>query len=167
MVAENKSKPKLCLDRRQVGQSVLVTITHLWRKTKFLLLSDKFRFVDVGALTDERTDVSLTAAAGHRQCSHFRVRVPHGSWPYFTATDSRLHQTGGPGSHIYIPPEQSVPVISPRHRVPISSPPTTRRDTVGVLGPASTRRWSKSQSQSQSQRYITTGDLPPTSSSWR
>jgi hypothetical protein len=65
-----------------------------------------------GALSDERTGLSFTIAAGPRQCSYFRVRVPWDSWPYFTVSDSRLT---------------------------ISSPPTTRRATVEVFDPASTR----------------------------
>jgi hypothetical protein len=65
-----------------------------------------------GALSDERTGLSFTTAAGPRQRSHFRVRVPWDSWPYFTVSDSRF---------------------------PFSSPPTTRRTTVEVFEPASTR----------------------------
>jgi hypothetical protein len=53
---------------------------------------------------------------------------------------------------------------TPRHWVPFSSPPTTRRATVEVFEPGSTRDYS---SQSQNQSYFTTGGLPPISSSWR
>jgi hypothetical protein len=66
-----------------------------------------------GALSDERTGLPFTIATGPRQSSHFRVRVPWDSWPYFTVSDSRL---------------------------PCSSPPTTRRVTVEVFDPASTPR---------------------------
>jgi hypothetical protein len=47
--------------------------------------------------------LSFTIAAGLRQRSHSRVRVPRVSWPYFTVSDSRLPQPGGPGPRIYIP----------------------------------------------------------------
>jgi hypothetical protein len=40
-------------------------------------------------------------------------QVPRGSWPYFTVSDSRLPQHGGPGPHIYIPHKQGGPVIAP------------------------------------------------------
>jgi hypothetical protein len=65
-------------------------------------------------LSGERTGLSITIAADPRQRSHSRVRVPWNSLPYFTRTvsDSRL---------------------------PFSSPPTTRRVTVEVFDPASTR----------------------------
>jgi hypothetical protein len=60
----------ICYDRRSVDQSVLEQKTHLGLKTKFLLLSDSCRFVNVGALSDEMTDLSFTIAAGPRQHSH-------------------------------------------------------------------------------------------------
>jgi hypothetical protein len=65
-----------------------------------------------GILSDERTGLSSTIAAGPRQRSHSRVRVLWDSGPYFTLSDSRL---------------------------PFSSPPTTHRATVEVFDPASTR----------------------------
>jgi hypothetical protein len=61
-----------------------------------------------GALFDERTDLSFTIAAGRRQGSHPRIRVPWDSRPYFTVSDSIF---------------------------PFSSPPTTRRVTVEVSTP--------------------------------
>jgi hypothetical protein len=64
------------------------------------------------ALSDERTGLSFTIAAGPSQRNHSRVRVPWDSRPYFAISDSRL---------------------------PFSSPPTTRRATVEVFDPASTR----------------------------
>jgi hypothetical protein len=45
-----------------------------------------------------------------RQLSHSRVCVPWDLWPYFTVSDSRLPQSGGPGPRIYIPQEQGGPV---------------------------------------------------------
>jgi hypothetical protein len=65
-----------------------------------------------GALSDERTGLWFTIAAGPRQSSHFRALVPWHSWSYFTVLDSRLS---------------------------FSSPPTTRRVTMEVFDPASTQ----------------------------
>jgi hypothetical protein len=65
-----------------------------------------------GALSDGRMGLLFTIAAGYRQCSHSHVRVPWDSQSYFTISDSRL---------------------------PFLSPPTTRRATVEVFEPASTR----------------------------
>jgi hypothetical protein len=57
-------------------------------------------------LSDERTGLSFTIAADPRQSNHSQVQVPRDS-----VSDSRLPQPGGPCLRIYIPPEQSVPVI--------------------------------------------------------
>jgi hypothetical protein len=91
-----------------------------------------------GVLSDERTGLSFAIAAGPRQCSHSRVRVTWVKRPYFTVSDSRL---------------------------PYFSPPTNHRAMVEGFDPTSTRVSLTSQSQSQS--YLTTGGLPPISSSWR
>jgi hypothetical protein len=80
--------------------------------------------------------MSFTIAAGPRQRSHSWVRVPWDSFPHFTLSDSRLPQPAGPGPSSFIPQEEGGPVIPPRHWVPFSSPPTTRRVTVEVFDPA-------------------------------
>jgi hypothetical protein len=64
-----------------------------------------------GARHDERAGLSFTIAAGPRQRSHSWVWVPRDSWPYFTVSDSRLPQPGGPGPCIYVPQEQGGPVM--------------------------------------------------------
>jgi hypothetical protein len=66
-----------------------------------------------GALSDERIGLPFTISAGPPQRSHSWVRVPQDWWPYFTVSDSRLPQTGGPGPRIYIPQEQGGLVIPP------------------------------------------------------
>jgi hypothetical protein len=81
------SKSKLCYDRRSVGQSVLVSSIHLGPKTRFLLLSDSCGFVDVGRFP-WREDASVV----YNCC----WPSPAQSRPYFTVSDSRLLQTGGP-----------------------------------------------------------------------
>jgi hypothetical protein len=66
----------LCYDRRSVGQSVLESSTLLGLTSRSLLLSDICGFFIWGVLSDERTGLSFTIAAGPRQRSNFRVRVP-------------------------------------------------------------------------------------------
>jgi hypothetical protein len=90
-----------------------------WNKAPIWGLQPDFYYCHIvadllmwGALSDERTGVSFTIAAGSRQRSHSRVRVRWDSRPYFTVSDLRLS---------------------------FSSPPTTRRVTVEVFDPASTR----------------------------
>jgi hypothetical protein len=53
------------------------------------------------SLSDEKTGLSFTIAADPRQRSHSRVRIPWGWWSYFTVSDSRLPQPGGPGLHVW------------------------------------------------------------------
>jgi hypothetical protein len=62
-------------------------------------------------LSNERMCLSFTNADGPRQRSHSHVPVLQDSWPYFTVSDSRLPQPGGPGPCIYISQEQGGPVI--------------------------------------------------------
>jgi hypothetical protein len=66
-----------------------------------------------GTISDEGTGLLFTIAAGPRQRSHSRVRVPQDSRPYLTILYSRLPQPGGPGPRIYIPQEQGDSVIPP------------------------------------------------------
>jgi hypothetical protein len=79
---------------------------------RYLLLFDSYGVVLCGVLSDERTGLAFGYAAGPREYSLSRVRVPWDSWPYFTVSGLRL---------------------------PVSSPPTTRRVTVELFDPASTR----------------------------
>jgi hypothetical protein len=65
------------------------------------------------AVSDERKHLSFTIAVGPRQHSNSWVRVSRDSWPYFTVTDSRLPQPGGPGSRIYIPQDHDGSFMPP------------------------------------------------------
>jgi hypothetical protein len=65
-----------------------------------------------GAVSDERIGLSFTIVTGPRQHSHSRVRVPWDLRPYVTVSGLRL---------------------------PFLSPSTTRRATVEIFYPASTR----------------------------
>jgi hypothetical protein len=111
-----------------------------------------------GALSDERTSLSFTIAAGPRQRNHSRVRVPRDSRPYFTLSDSRLPQPVGAGPRIYIPQEPGGPIIP--HA--LGSPFVATYDSQGYGG-----GFRNPPHQSQCQSYFTTGCLPAISSSWR
>jgi hypothetical protein len=71
-----------------------------------------------GALSDERTGLPITTAAGPLQRSHSWDLVPRDSPPYFTVSDTRLPQTGGPDPRIYIPQEEGGSVIPPNTGFP-------------------------------------------------
>jgi hypothetical protein len=100
--------------RLTVSQSVSLGVeSHLGLMTRYLLLFDSYGLVYVGRpLWREAESVFCIYAAGPRQRSLSRVRVPWDSWPYFTVSDLRL---------------------------PFLLPSTTRRVTVEVFDPASTR----------------------------
>jgi hypothetical protein len=99
--------------RPTVSRLVYLGIKHPFGAHDHIFITArKLRFFMWGAVSDDRTGLSFTISASLRQRSHSRVRVPWDSHPYFTISDSGL---------------------------PFSSPPTTRRDTVEVFDPASTR----------------------------
>jgi hypothetical protein len=126
--------------RPTVSRPVCLCVKHpSGSKTWFLILSDSCGFVNVGRPVWQEDGSVVRIAAGPRQSSHSRVRVSRDSWSYFTVSDSRLPQPGRPGSRIYNPQEQGGPAIPPRHWVPFSPPPTTRRTAVEVFQLASTR----------------------------
>jgi hypothetical protein len=64
---------------------------------------------------------------------------PQNLLPHFTVSNSRLPQSGRPRPRILYPPGRGWPGYKPRHWVPFSSPPTTRRTTVEVFDPATKR----------------------------
>jgi hypothetical protein len=95
------------------GQSVSLGVEpYLGLMTRYLLLFDSYGLVFCGAPSLTRRRVCFLYDAGPCQRSLSLVRVPWDSRPYFTASDLRL---------------------------PFSSSPTTRRVTVEVFDPASTR----------------------------
>jgi hypothetical protein len=108
----SKSKSALYDDRRSVGQSVLVSGTHLSLTIRILLLSDICGFVNVELSPWRENGSAVYNCCWPRQSSHSRVRAQWDSWSYFTVSDLRL---------------------------PFSSPSTTRRTTVEVFDNASTR----------------------------
>jgi hypothetical protein len=83
--------------------------------------------------------LSFAIAVGPRQRSHSQVRVPRNSWPHFTFSDPRLHQTAGPDPRICIPQEQGGPVIPPGSGFPFRRLLRLAGATVEVFDPASTR----------------------------
>jgi hypothetical protein len=101
--------------------------------------------------------LSFTVAAGPCPRSHSRVRVPRDSLPYFTVSDSKLLQPGGPGSHIYIAQEQGGPVTPPGTGFPF-------RRLLRLSGlrwrysirPLHGALWLDSESEFESESYVTT-----------
>jgi hypothetical protein len=72
----NRSKSKLYYDRRSAGQSALVSSTRLGLRPEFYYCLTVAGLLMWGAISDERTGLLLTSAAGPRQRSHSWYRVP-------------------------------------------------------------------------------------------
>jgi hypothetical protein len=88
-----------------------------------------------GALSDKRTGLPFTIAGGPRKRSHSWVRVPL----FYCRLRIETPPTWWARSLYLYPPGTCWPSYNPRQWVPFSSPLTTRRATVEVFEPASTR----------------------------
>jgi hypothetical protein len=99
--SQQNSNSKLCYSQQSVGQSLLVSSTHLGPKTRFLLLSDSCGFVDVWHPLWQEEGSVVYSCCWSSPVQSFLV-----PWPYFTVSDSRLLQPGGRGPHIYVPQKQ-------------------------------------------------------------
>jgi hypothetical protein len=105
-----------------------------------------------GALSDERTGLLFTIAAGPRQRSHSQIRLPQDSWPRFYCLKFETPPTWRARSPYLYHPGTRWPNYNPRHWVPFTSPPTTHRAMVEISDPASTRKlpWTELNSPSYS-----------------
>jgi hypothetical protein len=113
VVELSKSKTKLCTLQLTVGQSVSLGVEpHMGLMTRYLLLFASYDLVFVRRPLWREDGSVFSICCWPSPGSLSRVRVPWDSWPYFTVSDLRLS---------------------------FSSPPTTRRVTVEVFDPASTR----------------------------
>jgi hypothetical protein len=92
-------------------------------------------------ISDERMSLSFIIAAVPRQRSHSQVRVHRDSWPHYSLSDSRLPPIWRARTPIYILPWTGWRDYTPRHWVPFSLPPTTRRDTVRSSTPPPHGNW--------------------------
>jgi hypothetical protein len=90
------------------GQSLLVSKSIWGPRSDFRYRQLRVCWCGMPSLT-KRMGLSFTIATGPRQRSYSRVRDPQDSWPYFTVSNSRLLQPGGPGLRIYIPPGTGFP----------------------------------------------------------
>jgi hypothetical protein len=134
---KSKSKSKLYYDRQSIGQSVLVSGTHLRPATYFsysLLDETVSGLLMWGTLSDEKSGLYFSVFAGYRQRSLSQICQSHGTHEHsLLSLFFRLPQPGGPGFCIYFPQEQGSPVIppgigfNPLVKVKVTLPPTVSR----------------------------------------
>jgi hypothetical protein len=131
---------KLCYDKRSVGQCVLVSSTPLEPKEKKnVLLSDSCGFVDVGRPLWQRGRVCpLQLLLALASAVMFRSEFCGTHHVLLSQIRDSPNLEGQVPPYLY-PPGTGWSGYTPRHRLPVSSPPTTRRATVEVFEPASTR----------------------------
>jgi hypothetical protein len=127
------------LQRRSVGQSVLVSITHLGLTTRFLLLSDSCGFVDVGRFLWRENVSAVYNCCWSSPARSFMVQSPSALVTIFYCLRFEIRPTWVSTSQYLYTLGTGWPSYTPRHWVPFSSPPATRRATVEVFEPASTR----------------------------
>jgi hypothetical protein len=133
------SESKACYDRRPVAQSILVSSPHLKPKIWFLLLSGSCWFFDVGrALWREGGSVVYNCCRSSPAQS-FLGPSSAGLVTIFYCLRLETPPTWRTRYPYLYPPGTGWPSYTPRHWVPFSSPPTTRRAMVEVFEPASTR----------------------------
>jgi hypothetical protein len=110
----NSSESELLYNLKFIANQFILATSPLRLMTRIFFLIQRFRWYSLcNILSDERMDLTFTIAAGPRQRSHSQILVLRDPWSYFTVSDSRLPQPGGPGPRIYIIQEQHGPVIHP------------------------------------------------------
>jgi hypothetical protein len=97
-----KSKTKLCYDWRSVGQSILVSSTHLGLMTRFLLLSDNCGFVDVGRSLWQENGSAIYNCCWSSPAQSFLGPSPMGLVTVFYCLRFETPPNGGSGPRIYI-----------------------------------------------------------------
>jgi hypothetical protein len=129
---------------------------HLGPKSRFLLLSDSCGFVNVGRPFWREDGSVVYNCCWSSPAKSFLGPSPVGLMIIFYCLRFETSPTWRGRSPYLYPPGTGWPSYTPRHWVPFSSPPSTRRDTVEVFEATSTRGVN-----------FTTGGLPPISLCWR
>jgi hypothetical protein len=128
-----ESKSKLCYDQLSVGPSIWVSSPIWGSRLDFFFYSWTVAGLLMwGALSDEKTHLPFTIAAGPRQRSHSRILVPREIMTIFYCLRFETTPTWRARSPYLYPLGTGWPGYTPRHWVLISSPTTTRRATLEV-----------------------------------
>jgi hypothetical protein len=93
-----------------------------WAQNHIFITVRHLRFLNAGRPLWREDGSVIYNCCWSSLAQYFRVRVPLDSWPYFTVSDSRLLEPGGPGARIYIPQRQGGPVITPGTGIPFHGP---------------------------------------------
>jgi hypothetical protein len=113
--------------------------THLGLTTRFLLLSDSWRFADVGSSLWRENGSVVYNCCWSSPAQSFSSPSPAGLMTIFHCLTLETPSTWRARSPYLYSPRTRSPGYTPKHWVPFSSPPTTRRATVEVFEPTSKR----------------------------
>jgi hypothetical protein len=154
-----KVQVQVMLDRRSFGQSALVSRNHLGSKTRFLLLSDSCRFVDVGCPLCQEEGSVVCNCCWSSPAKSFLGPSPTGLRTVFYSLGFKIPPTWRARDPYLYPPITEWPIYTPRHWVPFSSSPTPRRTMTEVFESSSTRSWVLCQSQSRRCEILETAKI--------
>jgi hypothetical protein len=131
---------KLNYDRQSVGQSVLVSGTHLEPATNFFFLLEIF-FRQLRVCCFVAPSLTRGWVCNLLSMLALASAVPRDSRPYFIVPIIETPKTWKARSPYLHPPGTGLPRYAPGHWVPFPSPLTNRRATAEVFYPAPTRDW--------------------------
>jgi hypothetical protein len=123
LFSKSNSNSKLCYDRRSVGQSVMVSRTHLGLQTRFLFLSDSCGYVDVGRPLWREDGSVVYNRCWPLPAQSFSGPSPAGLMTIFYCLRFQTPPTCRAWSMYLYPPGTGWPSYTSWHWVPFSSPP--------------------------------------------
>jgi hypothetical protein len=132
-VVKFKSNSKLCYDQWLVGQSVLVSSPHLGPKTRFLLLLDSCRFVNVQHPLLQEARSVIYDCCWLLSVQSFSDPSPKGLMTIFYPLRFETPPTWMARSLNIYPLRTGLPSYSPKHWFPFLSPPTSCKAIVKVF----------------------------------
>jgi hypothetical protein len=103
---------------RSVGQSVLVSSTHLGLTTRFLLLSDSCVFVDVGRSLWRENGSAVYSCCWTSPAQSFLGPSPAGFVTIFYSLRFETPTTWRARSPYLYPPGTGWPICTPKHWIP-------------------------------------------------
>jgi hypothetical protein len=124
--------------RTTVNRSVYLGVKPiLGPKSRFLLLSGSWGFVDLGSPLWREDGSVFYNCCWSSLGQSFSGPSPTGNLTIFYCLRFKTPVTGTVRSRFLYPPLTEWPSYTSRYRVPFSSPPKTRRATVALFEPAS------------------------------
>jgi hypothetical protein len=130
LTASNQIRVRVMLRPRSVGQSVLVSSTHLGLTTRFLLLSDSCGFVTVGRPLGRENGSAVYNCCWSSPAQSFLGPSPAGLVTIIYCLKFETPPTWRVRSPYLYPPGTGWSSYTPRHWVPFSTASNARIDSL-------------------------------------